>query len=103
MEINVKTAEALVEKIITLNVNDCIALGNAFEPLKALIAQDDKYREYCKLPYDKRDEKDANGNYVIPRVGSASMPDKDIVDLARKFMPFFNKIAIFTSDSNVFE
>lgn len=103
MEINVETAKAIVEKTITLDVNDCIALGNAFEPLKALVAQDDKYREFCKLPYDKRNEKNENGDYVIPRVESAGMSNNDIVDLARKFMPFFNKIAIFASDSNVFE
>lgn len=103
MKIDKKFAEAIVELNVVINHNDAVALGFAFAPFKELIKIDDKYQEWCNMPYDERNKKDENGNPIHPRPESASMNDAELVHRMRKIVKFIDKIAVYPTDSDIFE
>lgn len=103
MEITNVTATAIVEKKMSLDVNDCVALGCAFAPFKELLAAEDVYQAWCRIPYDERHKKDENGNPIHPEPKSAHISTSEVVSSMRIIIKFIDKIAIYPSNSNVFE
>lgn len=103
MKIDPKFEQAIVELNVVINHNDAVALGVAFAPFKELIYTDDKYLEWCNMPYDERNKKDENGNPIHPRPENASMDNNELIKRMRKIVKFIDKIAIYPTDSNIFE
>lgn len=103
MKINSKLGQAVVELNVVIDHNDAVALGVAFAPFKELIKTDDKYQEWCNMPYDERNKKDENGNPIHPRPESASMNDAELVHRMRRIVKFIDKIAVYPNASDIFE
>lgn len=103
MKISNNVAEAIVGKVIEFGTVDAIALGFAFNPFKEFLAKCDAYNKWKELPYDKRNMKDENGNLIHPAPERPCMSDEQLEVFMRPIMKFVDKIAVYPSDSNIFE
>ena len=97
MEINNVYAEAVVSKNVKFNHGDAMALGIEWTNVLRWTLALDLREKYNKTPYDERKE---FGD--LPSEDDIKALQDKAVESLNKISKFINKIALYPSDSNIF-